>query len=76
MAAFLLLQQSYFNLEIIVIDDNSQDNTELIVNKLVKAHNNLKYIRLTENLGTYFAKNIGIQAAQGEYLFFQDNYVY
>lgn len=68
-----LILQSYPNLEIIVVDDYSTDNTFSIVDRLSKANSKVKAYRLNTNLGTYFGKNYGISKAKGEIIFFHDS---
>lgn len=68
-----LLLQTYPNLEILVIDDNSSDNTFAIVERMAKAYGRIKAHRLNVNLGTYYAKNLGITKAKGEIIFFHDS---
>jgi len=63
------LVQSYPNLEIIVIDDGSTDNTEQI---LKPYFDRIKYIRKT-NSGLAGARNVGIGIANGEYLAWLDS---
>lgn len=67
-----LRNQSHKNIEIIVVDDFSTDDTEITVNKLTKEDARIKYVKLNSNLGTYFARSYGISVAQGEYVTFQD----
>jgi len=66
-----VLAQTYKDLEIIIINDNSDDETDgyLNVNKI----NNLRYIRLEQKSGGAVARNIGIRAAQGDYIAFLDD---
>lgn len=64
-----LLNQSIDNIEIIVVDDASTDNTTEILKKYL----NIRIIELTENNGTYNARNIGIEQSNGEYITFQDS---
>ena len=66
-----ILMQTYQNLEIIVIDDCSTDNTESLISEL--NDNRIKYIKLKENKGANFARNIGINIATGKYITFQDS---
>lgn len=64
-----LLNQSIKNIEIIVVDDASTDNTVA----LLKKYPSIKVIELDENRGTYYARNIGIRHASGEFITFQDS---
>jgi len=61
------LNQTYSNIEIIVIDDGSTDNTRA---KIVP-YKNIKYI-YQENCGISQARNRGIENAGGEYVAFLD----
>ena len=66
-----VLSQTYNNLEIIIIDDYSIDNTESLITKM--EDNRIKYIKLKENKGASFARNVGIKMASGKYITFQDS---
>ena len=66
-----VLNQTYHNLEILVIDDCSTDDTELLISQL--KDNRVKYIKLKENKGANFARNLGIEMATGNYITFQDS---
>jgi len=59
-----------FELEIIVIDDNSKDGTNKLLNE--NTHLYSKLIELNENLGKGGAVREGLKYAQGEYVLFQD----
>lgn len=61
-----MLSQTYKNLEVIIIDDGSTDNTSEIIKQYP-----VKLIR-QENQGAYVARNAGLAAASGEYLHFMD----
>lgn len=67
-----LLNQTYRNIEIIVIDDASDDNLDDVVRRLQKKDSRVKYRRLPINVGTYAAKSIGMQLAKGEFVTCQD----
>lgn len=63
-----VLEQDYNNLEIIVVDDCSTDNTqEFIKNNYIKK---VKYIRHNFNQGVNFASNTGFHSASGKYVAF------
>jgi glycosyltransferase involved in cell wall biosynthesis len=64
------LQQSWGNLELIIINDGSTDDTEKIVQSFRDTR--IKYIR-QENKGVSVARNKGLDAASGKYLAFLDS---
>jgi len=67
-----VLRQSWPNIELIVVDDASTDDSWHILQRLQRSVGNLRCRRLNTNLGTYFAKNHALQLASGEFVFFQD----
>lgn len=66
-----ILNQSYKNLEIIIVDDGSKDNTKVIVEKLICKDKRIVYV-WQENAGVSAARNKGIQCSSGEFLTFVD----
>ncbi len=64
-----VLAQSYPASEIIVVDDASVDNTEL----LIKAYAQIKFIKLIENRGVSHARNEGIKQASSEWIALLDS---
>lgn len=66
-----VLNQTYENIEIIVVDDGGSDNTKEVLSKI--KDNRLKYYRLRKNSGTGAARNYGISKATGNYIAFQDS---
>lgn len=65
-----IINQSYTNLEIILVNDGSTDNTEEIVSVFL-GDSRIKYIK-QENGGEAEARNTGIRASEGEYIGFVD----
>ena len=66
-----VLNQTFRNLEVIVVDDGSTDNTEDEVNKITDKR--IKYIKLSSNRGGSNARNVGIKNATGQFISFQDS---
>ena len=66
-----VLNQTYKDIEVIVVDDCSTDKT-LDVLKSIN-DNRLKVYKLDENSGACVARNFGIEKAKGEYIAFQDS---
>lgn len=64
-----VLQQTYENVELIVVDDGSRDNTATVAGKY---ENRLKYIH-QQNGGVSKARNTGLRHATGEYVAFLDS---
>lgn len=69
-----LANQSMKNIEIIIVNDGSEDNTLEVVNTIIKKYNfkNIKIIN-TSNRGVSAARNTGICKSVGEYIFFLDS---
>lgn len=67
-----LLEQTWKNLEIIVLDDCSKDDTCAIVEAIAQSEPRLRLIRMPENGGAYIARNRGIDEATGEYVTLHD----
>ena len=64
-----IINQTYKNLEIIVVNDGSSDNTLNILNSY---HDQRIKIITTKNLGLSLSRNVGIDNASGSYLYFVD----
>lgn len=67
-----VVQQSYANLEIIIIDDGSTDETSLIYNKFQSNDERILVLK-QQNSGVSKARNTGVQAATGDYICFVDS---
>lgn len=66
-----VLEQSYKNVEVIVVDDCSSDNTKLILGEVDDSR--LSTIALDVNVGGAEARNIGVRHAKGSYIAFLDS---
>ena len=67
-----IINQTYKNLEILVINDGSKDNTQKIIDEYVLKDNRIKAF-YQENQGLSAARNKGLDNASGEYYVFVDS---
>lgn len=69
-----VLNQTYSNIEIIVVDDNANFPEERKkTSEIVKKYPNVIYIQNSKNLGGALARNEGIYKANGQYIAFLDD---
>ena len=68
-----LLEQSYKNIEIIIVNDCSQGNCEDIAEKYKKIDDRVKYIKHEKNKGLFQARITGSSIATGDYIAFLDS---
>lgn len=66
-----VIKQTYNNLEIIVVDDASKDNSIETIRS--KNDSRIRIIEIKENVGVAIARNKGIEEARGEYICFLDS---
>lgn len=62
------LSQDYNNIEIIVVDDHSTDETEKVMQGILQCCPSVRYLRLTDNYGANAARNLGIRATKGHFI--------
>lgn len=67
-----VLEQSFCDCEIIIVDDASPDASGKIADELAKSHENISVIHHKENKGLSQARNSGLDKATGEFVFFMD----
>jgi poly-beta-1,6-N-acetyl-D-glucosamine synthase len=71
-----ILQQNYPSFEVIVVNDCSVDDSDLILQEMAKNHPHLKLVTVTEHrqfkTGKKFALTMGIKAARYDHLLFTD----
>jgi hypothetical protein len=70
-AIMSVLDQSYRNLELLIVDDGSRDNTAEIIGKIDDPR--IRYIPLELNGGASSARNVGLRLARGHFIAFQDS---
>ena len=68
-----LLQQTYRDLEVIVVNDASVDDTAAILDGLMAEDSRLKVHHLEQNIGVHAARAHGLQSAAGAYVGFVDS---
>ena len=66
------INQSFKDIEIIVVDDCGSDKSIDIAKEYAKKDERIKIIHNEENLGTFAARNNGVKAAGGGYIMFLD----
>ena len=65
--------QTYQNWEMIIVDDQSQDNTKEIVEEYTKRDSRIKYHLLDFNSGAAVARTTAMKLAKGSYMAFLDS---
>ena len=68
-----VVNQTYNNLEIIVVNDGSTDDTEGIIDGYIKKDSRIKKITLGQQNGVAMARNAGVKNAEGNYICFIDS---
>jgi glycosyltransferase involved in cell wall biosynthesis len=63
-----VLGQTFSDLEVIIVDDCSTDQTPAVAKKIVSQDSRVRYHRLEKNQGAPKARNTGIGLAKGEYI--------
>jgi glycosyltransferase involved in cell wall biosynthesis len=66
-----VLAQTYRNLELLVVDDASTDDTAAVVTSI--SDRRLRYLRHDQNRGAAAARNLGIRESRGNLVAFQDD---
>lgn len=68
-----VLNQSYKDYEIICIEDASTDDSDCILSEYAKKYERIRVIRNSENRGLSYSRNVGLEIAKGEYVWFIDS---
>lgn len=67
-----ITEQSYKNIEILLINDGSTDNSLKICKKFQKEDERIKFFSMNHQ-GVSIARNLGIEKAKGKYIMFIDS---
>jgi glycosyltransferase involved in cell wall biosynthesis len=68
-----VINQSYLNWELLIIDGLSSDKTREIVAEYANSHDRVRLIDNKDDQGPSQARSVGILASQGEYIAFIDS---
>ena len=68
-----VLDQTYKNVEIVVVSDGSTDETKSVVEELMEKDDRIRFIEYHPARGGNVARNMGVEAASGEYVAFLDD---
>ncbi|HEY4599683.1 MAG TPA: glycosyltransferase family 2 protein [Cerasibacillus sp.] len=67
-----ILTQTWRNLELLIVDDCSPDNTRAVIKKYAEQDERIKVFSTPENSGPYVARNIALKEATGEFVTVND----
>lgn len=70
-----VLSQDYKNIELIVVDDNSTDDTHKYLSKIVEEDSHFRYFINEKNSGACISRNKAIFSTNGEFITGLDTYV-
>ncbi len=68
-----VLQQTYQNWELLILDDASTDDTEHVIDSFVTGDSRIQYLPTPQNLGITKNRNRGLREAHGEYIAILDS---
>ncbi len=63
-----ILNQTWKNLELIIVNDNSKDNTLKSIKKYAQSDERVKYLSNVVNVGPYVSKNLALRISSGDYV--------
>lgn len=67
-----VLNQTYKNIEFVIVDDGSKDNSKDIIKKYAKNDSRVIFIPRNENKGRVYSLNEGLEACTGKLVFIND----
>ena len=62
--------QNISDIEILLVDDNSKDNTTSLIRKIQNHDKRIKIIRNQKNMGILYSRSIGVLSSKGKYLIY------
>lgn len=68
-----ILNQTYRNIELLIVDDCSPDDNFSYLKELAEKDERIRVFQMEENGGTYLAKNYGMTQANGDFIGFMDS---
>ena len=68
-----VLNQTYDNIEIIIVDDHSTDQSNTIIERYSKNHQNIHHYKFPKNHGVSYTRNYGAKQTEADYLVFLDS---
>ncbi|GAB7140251.1 hypothetical protein RsTz2092_01990 [Deferribacterales bacterium RsTz2092] len=68
-----IIHQSYKNLEVILVDDGSTDDSVSICDSYINADSRIKLVKIQNNSGPATARNEGLRCATGDFIHFMDS---
>lgn len=68
-----VLNQTYKNWEIILVDDCSPDNSAKVIKEFVEKDNRIKYYKLDKNSGAAIARNKALSESRGRFIAYLDS---
>ena len=67
-----ILKQKHENIEIVIVNNGSIDESDKKIQEFLKKYNNIKYLNFDKKIGLSAARNIGEREASGQYICFLD----
>ena len=68
-----IFAQDYKNVEIVLVDDCSKDNSARIISEQLQEHPEIVYYLQEKNMGAGAARNKALELARGQYVAFLDS---
>lgn len=68
-----IFMQSFKELEVVIVDDCSSDDTQSVINALIAEGKKIVYHRNDTNRGPGYNRNLGYKLSKGEYIVFMDD---